>query len=78
MAPRSPAHEALGKAIVALRKRQTNLSQERFAIDHGIDRSYLGGLERGERNPTYEILLRVAEALDVSLSQLIAEAERQR
>jgi transcriptional regulator with XRE-family HTH domain len=77
MPPRSLAHEALGRAIVVLRQRQTNLSQERFAARHGIDRSYLGGLERGERNPTCEVMLRLAEALDVPISKLIAEAERQ-
>jgi transcriptional regulator with XRE-family HTH domain len=41
-----------------------------------MHRTYLGGIERGERNPSYANLLRLARALEVSGSQLLAEAER--
>jgi transcriptional regulator with XRE-family HTH domain len=41
-----------------------------------MHRTYLGGIERGERNPSYTNIRRLADALGVSASDLIAEAER--
>lgn len=46
------------------------VSQERLAFDANVDRSYLGGLERGEHNPTVDVLERVAKVLDVPLRDL--------
>lgn len=46
------------------------ISQERLAYDAGVDRSYLGGMERGEQNPTVDVLERVAATLDVPLKAL--------
>jgi transcriptional regulator with XRE-family HTH domain len=48
------------------------LSQERLAFDAEVDRSYLGGLERGEQNPTVDILDRLASVLCVQLSEFFA------
>jgi transcriptional regulator with XRE-family HTH domain len=72
---RSSAHAALGRAI---RDRRTELSvsQEELAHRSGMHRTYLGGIERGERNPSYTNLLRIAKALDVRGSALLAAAER--
>ena len=74
MDPRSAEHQALGSAIRQLRE-QVGLSQEALALEAGIDRSYVGGVERGERNPTYATLLRIAAVLTVPLSKVIVEAE---
>lgn len=53
-----------------------NLSQERLAADAGVDRAYLGGLERQAENPTVDLLDKVAEALAVPLGELfVAPAE---
>lgn len=53
---------AIGKNI--REKRQANgLSQDRFALVAGIDRSYMGRIERGEVSITLEKLYRIAEAL---------------
>ena len=41
-----------------------------------MHRTYLGGIERGERNPSYTNILRIAGALDVTGSALLASAER--
>lgn len=46
------------------------LSQERLAADAGVDRAYLGGLERQAENPTVDLLDKVAEALAVPLGEL--------
>ena len=73
MAQRSQAHAALGRAIRDLRNRR-HISQEDLAHRAGMHRTYLGGIERGERNPSYTNLLKVADALDVDAWQLIRRA----
>ena len=52
------------------------MSQERLAFDSGIDRSYLGGIEREAKNPTIDLLDRLAGTLGVPLAELFAEAGR--
>lgn len=49
--------------------------QDAFALRAGVDRSYYGKLERGERQPTLSIVLRIASALGVSAHVLIADLE---
>lgn len=49
------------------------ISQERLAFDAGVDRSYLGGMERGVENPTVDVLQRVATTLVVPLAELFSE-----
>lgn len=46
-------------------------SQEELARRAGIHRTYIGGIERGERNPTLTMIHRLAKALGVSPSQLL-------
>ncbi|HEV7280421.1 MAG TPA: helix-turn-helix transcriptional regulator [Pirellulaceae bacterium] len=46
-------------------------SQESFAHEVGLDRTYLGGIERGERNLALRNIERLAETLGVSLSELM-------
>lgn len=48
------------------------LTQEKLAVDSHIDLTYMGGIERGRRNPTLLVLVRIAEALDVEVTQLLA------
>lgn len=79
MARPSPAHSgsralvALGKAVRAART-ERGVSQEALAHDADIDRSYLGGIERGEHNLTLATLLRVARQLDLKASDLLKRA----
>jgi transcriptional regulator with XRE-family HTH domain len=58
-----------GRALVAWNpgriRVKRRLSQERLAFDAGIDRSYVGGLERHEENPTVDPLDRLAKTLSV-------------
>ncbi len=74
MAARSPQHAALGLAIRQLR-RASGISQEAFAASCGLHRTYIGGIERGERNVSFANLLRIADALDVRPSQLLDRYE---
>jgi transcriptional regulator with XRE-family HTH domain len=54
-----------------------HLSQEKLAERAGMHRTYLGGIERGERNLSFEKLLRLAAALDVEVSELLRRYESQ-
>ncbi len=74
MGTRSEAHAALGRAIRE-RRRERGVSQEELAHRAGVHRTYLGGIERGERNPSYANLLRIAAALDVDLWPIVRRAE---
>jgi len=59
-----------GERVRDLRKAK-GLSQEAFAAECGLDRTYLGGIERGERNVALRNLEAIALALGISLSQLM-------
>ena len=59
----------LGKRIREIRKRQ-GLSQERLAERASISPQYVSNIERGNENPTLDLLLRVADALKLSLGQM--------
>lgn len=72
--PRSDRHLAFGLALRAARE-PTGLSQEALADAAGLDRTYLSGIERGERNPSLSALFRLTDALNVPLSALHAAAE---
>lgn len=73
--PRSPEHAALGRAIRELRVR-AEVSQGELALRSGLHRTYIGGIERGERNVSYANLLRIATALGVRPSKLLERSER--
>ena len=66
--------ERLGAGIRALRS-QLGWSQEKLAEASGLHRSYISQLERGRRNPTLDVLARLAAALDVKLSTLLDRCE---
>ena len=46
------------------------ISQENLAALSGLDRTYIGGIERGERNPTLKNIVKIAAALQISPSEL--------
>ena len=58
-----------GKRVRELRKSQGH-SQESFAAECGLDRTYLGGIERGERNVALRNIGAIANALRISISEL--------
>lgn len=73
---KSPYLVALGTTI-RKKRQETNQSQESLALDAGLDRTYLGGVERGERNITILNLLKVAQALGVAPAALLQGAEEE-
>jgi transcriptional regulator with XRE-family HTH domain len=72
--PLSPQHDALGRALRDLRT-QRQLSQEALGYRAGLHRNYIGGVERGELNPSYASLLKLATALGIQASELLRRAE---
>ncbi|MDR3427873.1 helix-turn-helix transcriptional regulator [Silvimonas sp.] len=61
----------LGRRIRAQRK-AAGLTQEQLALVAGLDRSYCGSVERGERNITFTVLCRLAAASDCDVAALTA------
>lgn len=77
--PRSDARvlpTAFGRAIRELRTVE-GLSQEALAERAGLHRTYIGGIERGERNVSLVNIGLLADALDVSLAALMSAVERE-
>lgn len=68
---------ALGAAVREVRARR-GLSQEELGFAGGLHRNYVGGIERGELNITFRVLLKVARGLNVPLSELVGLYERNR
>lgn len=63
----NPHLNKLGDNIRQERKRK-GLSQERLALEAELDRSYVGGIERGERNVTILTLVKIADCLGCEVS----------
>ena len=66
-----------GKRVRTLRKAH-GWTQEKLASRCGRHWTYIGGLERGERNPTLKVMADVARALGVDVWQLLKDDERPR
>lgn len=69
-----PALAALGEQIRRVR-REAGISQEDFAHQAGLDRSYYGSVERGERNVSALNLMRIAAALQVEVGELFPQVQ---
>jgi transcriptional regulator with XRE-family HTH domain len=59
-----------GRNVRRLRQ-QRGLTQEKLAFEAEIDLTYMGGIERGKRNPSLLVMARIADALAVSLPKLL-------
>lgn len=66
----SPLRDILAQNIKCLRKKH-GLSQEGLADRCGLHRTYIGSVERSERNVTLQTLEILAEALNVSVTELL-------
>lgn len=54
-------------------RQQKKLTQEELAFEAEIDLTYVGGIERGKRNPSLLVMGRIADALSVPLTRLLGE-----
>ena len=71
---KSEQHRALGHVVRYTRARR-GLSQEELGFHARLHRNYVGAIERGEINPTFRVLLKLARGLGLPLSELIREQE---
>ncbi len=62
--------QLFGRRVRELRK-ALGLSQLELAEKIGIDRSYMGFIERGERNVSLEVIAKIADALDTTPEELL-------
>lgn len=60
----------IGKNIRKIRI-QKDITQELLAFEAGLNRAYIGYIERGERNPSTETLVKIAKALKISPKDLL-------
>jgi transcriptional regulator with XRE-family HTH domain len=60
----------VGRNLKRLRK-EKGWSQEELAFVSGLHRTYISGIERGARNPTILVLVRIAETLNVKVARLV-------
>jgi transcriptional regulator with XRE-family HTH domain len=65
-----PALVAVGRAIKDLRQSK-QMSQEQLALRAGVNRSYMGDVERGDNAPALLTLIKIAHALDVTAGELL-------
>jgi transcriptional regulator with XRE-family HTH domain len=67
--------QGLGRALQEARDKR-GLTQEALSLETGVHRNYIGGMERGERSPSVEVVVKLADALGVTLAELFKRAER--
>ena len=72
--PPSGPEKAFGQALRKIREGR-KVSQERLALEAGLDRTYISLIERGVRSPTIRTLVKVAEVLKVPPSQIVQQME---
>ncbi len=70
----SPLHAAFGNALRELRA-EHGVSQEAVALEAGLNRGYYSGVERGVRNVSLTNIAKIANALGVATSDVLARAE---
>lgn len=58
---------------VRQRRKQLGLSQEGLADKANLHRTYIGAVERGERNASLRIIVRIAQALGMPVSELVRQ-----
>ncbi len=74
--PAAPAFQiALGLAVRA-RRQELGLTQEALSLRSELHQRWISNVETGKRNPSYGSLRRLAGALEISTSELLASAER--
>lgn len=60
--------------VIKEKRNSRNWSQEQLASASGVNRSYLSDIERGQCNPTFLLLVRIATSLNIDLAQIVGEA----
>jgi transcriptional regulator with XRE-family HTH domain len=70
----TPDAAALGRAVQAIRA-EKGISQVQLSENTGLMQSWISNVEHGRRNPSWNNVIRLAQGLGVSASELVARAE---
>ncbi|WP_310308613.1 helix-turn-helix domain-containing protein [Hydrogenophaga laconesensis] len=62
--------------MIRAERLKQGIAQDQFALLANVDRSYYGKLERGERQPSLALMLRIAGGLGLPASEVLARVER--
>jgi transcriptional regulator with XRE-family HTH domain len=68
--------QAFAVVLIRLRKK-AKLSQESFASESGLHRTYISQLERGLKSPSLRTMKKITDVLGISLSEFIAQVEEE-
>lgn len=71
-----PEAAAAFGTVVRDERLKIGVAQDQFALIANVDRSYFGKLERGERQPSLALILRIAGGLQMPASELISKVEK--
>jgi len=74
--PASPAFKAALGLAVKHRREELKLTQEELHLRSALHQRWISNVETGKRNPSYASLRRLASALDLTASELLARAEQ--
>ena len=68
-------HAALGQALRSIRL-AAGLSQEQLGLESGVQRNFISLIETGQNQPTISTIFKLATALDIKPSKMVAAAEK--
>jgi transcriptional regulator with XRE-family HTH domain len=74
MQPSASVARQFGKAVKELRLKKA-MSQQQLADACGLDISYVGQIERGQRNPTLGVMQGLASILEIKMSEILIKAD---
>ena len=69
-------HAALGRALRSFRT-AAGLTQEQLGLESGVQRNFISLIETGQNQPTISTIFKLAGALHITASELVAQAERE-
>jgi len=72
--PQTGSEKAFGRALREIRESK-EISQERLALDSGLDRTYISLIERGINSPSIRVVVKIAAILKVPPSKIVRRME---
>lgn len=72
--PISP-HEAFGQ-VLRKHRLAADLSQEKLGLESGVQRNFISLIETGQNQPTINTIFKLAQAMGIKASKLVAESEK--
>lgn len=70
-----PPHAAFGQ-VLRKHRLAAGLSQEQLGLESGVQRNFISLIETGQNQPTITTLFKLAQALGIKASKIVAESEK--